>query len=119
MFIKEEMELIKGWTRGLPVRLLVQVPKRHGIWKHSIELVCHFQSDRFFQFERQQIVHGSIALDFTGALAKARLCIDLMGVPSRSCFFGMSTFPLISSGCRQDLASMPSNTWPRLPATTT
>src|SRR6267142_302403 len=75
------MELIKSWTRGLPVRLLVQVPKRHGVCKQSIELLCHFQSDRFFQVERQQVGHGSITLDFTGALPKARLCTDLVGVP--------------------------------------
>src|SRR6266446_2382959 len=97
MFIKEEMELIKSWTRGLPVRLLVQVPKRHGVCKRSIELLCHFQSDRFFQFERQQVGHGSITLDFTGALPKARLCTDLVGVPFPILLFWHEYLSLISS----------------------
>jgi hypothetical protein len=67
------MQLIKSRPGNLPMRFLVEIAKRHGVGQQLVKLLGHFEADRFLEFERESVIHGSIRLNFTGTLVKARL----------------------------------------------
>src|SRR5215469_7674250 len=79
MFVEEQMELIKSWPGHLPMRLLVQISEGDGICEQLVQLFAHLQSDNFLEFQRLQVRHGSVRLDFRRALMEPRLGVDLLG----------------------------------------
>src|ERR1700719_3576032 len=70
------MKLIKGWSRDLPVRLLVEIAQRHAVSEQEIQLLGHFQSHRLLQLERQQVGDGAVRLNFSGTLVDSGLSVD-------------------------------------------
>jgi hypothetical protein len=51
----------------------------YGIRKQLVQLLDHFQAHGFFEFERKEVAHGSIELNFPDVLMKLRLRADLAG----------------------------------------
>src|SRR5215469_15010678 len=93
MFVVEKVELIKGGPGNLPVRLLVQIAQGYAVCKQLVQLRGHLQPYRLFQFERKQVIYGSISLKFTGTLMKAGLGADPLRGVCRNGFFGHQVSP--------------------------
>src|SRR5437588_5395348 len=73
MLVEQQVKLIKRGTAHLPVRLLVEIPKRHRIRQQLIELFRHLQSDWFFEFQRKQKIYRAVLLDCRRSLVKSWL----------------------------------------------
>jgi len=73
VLVEEQMELIKSWPCDLPMRFFVEIAKGHGVGQHEVELLGHFEANRLFQFERQEVRNGAIGLNFGSTLVKAGL----------------------------------------------
>ena len=73
MFVKQKMKLVEGRSSHLPMRFLVQIAEGHRVREQLIQLRRHFQSNRLFQFQWQQMVHGAVSLNFTCSLVQAWL----------------------------------------------
>jgi hypothetical protein len=88
MLVEEQMELIEGGTRHLPMRLLVKVAEGHGVGQQLVELSGHFQTDRLLKCEWQQVAHCSVGLNLRRRLMKMRLCADIPGSALMGLFSG-------------------------------
>src|SRR5215469_6374392 len=73
VFVIKQMQLIKRWSSDLPVRLLIQVAKGHGIGEDLVQLLRHLQTYGFLEFERKQMGHRAVSLDLTGLLMETWL----------------------------------------------
>src|SRR5689334_22875125 len=71
------MQLIKRGSGDLPVRFLVEIAQRHSVGQQQVELLSHFQTNRFLQIERQRVRNGAVGLDLAGTLMNERLRIDV------------------------------------------
>ena len=66
VLVEQKMELIESRSRYLPMRLLVEIPKRDGVRQQLIEMLGHFQPYRLFQLDRQHTGHRAECLEFAG-----------------------------------------------------
>src|SRR5580693_4096752 len=85
MLVEQEMKLIKGWSRNLPMRFLVEIAQGHGICQQQVELLGHFQTNRLRKIKRQHVRNRAVRLNFVGALVKTRLSADCRS-PGGGCF---------------------------------
>jgi hypothetical protein len=69
------------------MRLLVPISKGHRVGEQPVYLLGHFQAYGFLEFERQQVAHRSIGVDFAGTLVKSRLRTDPAGGLRIAMFF--------------------------------
>jgi len=72
MLVEQQVQLVEGRTRDLPVMLLVHVAKRHRVGEHLIEVLRAFAADRGVERQRQadEVIER---LDFVSLLRCERL----------------------------------------------
>src|ERR1700760_2823993 len=68
------MELVERWPRNLPMRFFIEITQGHGIGQQLIELLSHFQANRFFQFKTECMSDSSELLNFAATLVNSGLC---------------------------------------------
>src|SRR5271155_1116461 len=73
MLVEQEMELIKGWSGNLPMRFLVEIAQGNGIGEQQVQLLGHFQANRFHKVERQHVRNRAVLLNCVSTLVKSRL----------------------------------------------
>src|SRR5579872_5753217 len=73
VLVEQEVQLIKGGARNLPVRLLVKVAKGDGVGEELIEAFGHFQPHWLFQLDGQCVSDGSVLLNFLRPLVDSGL----------------------------------------------
>src|SRR5580658_8637458 len=73
MLVEQEMKLIKGWPRNLPMRFLVEITQGHGVSQQKVELLGHFQANRFHEVKRQHVRNRAVLLNCVSTLMKSRL----------------------------------------------
>ncbi len=73
VLIEKKMELIERGSGHLPMGLLVEIPKSHGVGQQLIELLGHFQPHRFHQLQWQHAGHGAKCLEFAACLVVSGL----------------------------------------------
>src|ERR1700726_3434767 len=93
MLIKEQVKLVKSMSRNLPMVLLVEVAKRHGIRQYLIQILGAGRTHLFIQRNRQ-LRDFSVRLNFPGILMQNRPCpfraaLDL--TVTRTAFVGFSS----------------------------
>ena len=66
VLIEQKMELVESGSGHLPMGLLVEIPKGHGVGQQLVELFGHFQPDGFFQLQRHHTGHRAKCLEFAG-----------------------------------------------------
>ena len=93
MLIKEQMKLVKSMPCNLPMVLLVEVAKGHGIRQNLVQVLGAGRTHLFVQSNRQ-LRDFSISLDFPSALVQNRLCpfcSALNLTVTRAAFIGFSS----------------------------
>src|ERR1700730_2469704 len=73
MLIKEQMKLIRSMSRNLPMVLLVEVAKSHGIRQNLVQVLGAGRTHLFIQSNRQ-LRDFSVRLNFPSGLVQNRLC---------------------------------------------